>query len=49
MGTTNETLYEHAGGNEGLHRLEKIFYARALADPFLNTSLPRACPLTWTI
>jgi truncated hemoglobin YjbI len=32
MGTANETLYEHAGGDEGLHHLEEIFYAKALAD-----------------
>ena len=33
MSTTNETLYEHAGGDEGLHRLEETFYAKALAGP----------------
>jgi hemoglobin len=31
-----ETLYEHAGGDEALHRLEELFYARALADPVLK-------------
>lgn len=31
-----ETLYEHAGGDEGLHRLEQRFYERALADPVLK-------------
>jgi hemoglobin len=31
-----ESLYEHAGGDAGLHRLEEIFYARALADPVLK-------------
>jgi hemoglobin len=31
-----ETLYEHAGGDEALHRLEEAFYARALADPVLS-------------
>jgi len=31
-----ETLYEHAGGDEALHRLEEIFYARALNDPVLK-------------
>jgi hemoglobin len=36
MGDTDETLYEHAGGEEGLHRLEEIFYAKALADPILK-------------
>jgi hemoglobin len=32
-----ESLYEHAGGDEGLHRLETIFYDKALADPVLRT------------
>jgi len=32
----DETLYEHAGGDEGLHRLEELFYAKALADPILQ-------------
>jgi hemoglobin len=36
MGETDETLYEHAGRDEGLHRLEEIFYAKALADPILK-------------
>jgi hypothetical protein len=31
------TLYEHAGGDEALHRLEELFYDRALADPILKT------------
>jgi truncated hemoglobin YjbI len=30
------TLYEHAGGDEGLHRLEEIFYSMVLADPLLQ-------------
>jgi hemoglobin len=29
------SLYEHAGGEEGLHRLEDSFYASVLADPLL--------------
>ena len=32
----SETLYEHAGGDEGLHRLEESFYAKALVDPVLK-------------
>lgn len=32
----SETLYEHAGGEAGLHRLEEIFYAKALADPIFR-------------
>lgn len=30
------TLYEHAGGEIGLHRLEDTFYASVLADPLLQ-------------
>lgn len=32
----NESLYQHAGGDEGLHRLEQIFYASVLRDPLLQ-------------
>ena len=31
-----ETLFEHAGGQEGLHRLEQVFYDSVLADPLLQ-------------
>src|SRR5919198_5816392 len=31
-----ETLYEHAGGEEGLHRLEQTFYDSVLCDPLLK-------------
>jgi hemoglobin len=31
------SLYEHAGGEEGLHRLEDVFYSSLLADPILKT------------
>jgi hemoglobin len=31
-----ETLYEHAGGEEGLHRLEQAFYDSVLRDPLLK-------------
>lgn len=46
------SLYEHAGGDEALHRLEEIFYAKALADPVLRDVFPRREPhhvdhLTW--
>lgn len=52
MSTTDETLYEHAGGDEGLHRLEEIFYAKALADPVLRQVFTKRVPghvdhLTW--
>ena len=30
------TLFEHAGGEAGLHRLEQIFYDSVLADPLLQ-------------
>lgn len=47
-----ETLYEHAGGDEALHRLEVLFYAKALADPVLQRLFPEPVPthvdhLTW--
>lgn len=52
MSTTDETLYEHAGGDEGLHRLEEIFYAKALAGPVLRQVFTKRVPghvdhLTW--
>ena len=31
-----ESLYEHSGGEEGLHRLEQTFYASVLRDPLLK-------------
>lgn len=47
-----ETLYEHAGGDAGLHRLEELFYRKALADPVLSKVFPERVPthvdhLTW--
>jgi hemoglobin len=30
------TLFEHAGGEDALHRLEEVFYASVLADPLLK-------------
>jgi hemoglobin len=47
-----ETLYEHAGGGEALHRLEGLFYEKALADPVLMTLFTERVPthvdhLTW--
>ena len=52
MSETDETLYEHAGGDEGLHRLEEIFYAKALADEVLKEVFTKRVPthvehLTW--
>ena len=47
-----ESLYEHAGGDDALHRLEELFYTKALADPVLKTLSTRRLPthvdhLTW--
>ena len=30
------SLYEQAGGEEGLHKLEDTFYSSVLADPLLS-------------
>ncbi len=51
-GGQTETLYEHAGGDEGLHRLEQVFYAKVLADPLLVPLFGEGQPqhvehLTW--
>ena len=32
-----ETIYEHAGGDEALHRLEELFYDKVLDNPVLST------------
>lgn len=49
---SEESLYQHAGGDEALHRLEEIFYAKALADPVLKELFTKRVPghvdhLTW--
>jgi hemoglobin len=31
-----ETLYEHAGGEKGLHEFLRVFYTKILADPLLQ-------------
>jgi hemoglobin len=31
-----KTLYDHAGGDDALHRLEELFYAKALSDQVLK-------------
>ena len=46
------SLYEHAGGDEALHRLEELFYGKVLADPELRSLFPERRPnhvehLTW--
>ncbi|HTW10762.1 MAG TPA: group II truncated hemoglobin [Acidimicrobiales bacterium] len=48
----NESLYEHAGGHEALHRLEELFYDKALADTVLSRLFRERVPthvdhLTW--
>lgn len=47
-----ESLYEHAGGDDALHRLEELFYDKVLADPLLKRLFPERMPthvdhLTW--
>jgi hemoglobin len=47
-----ESLYDHAGGDEALHRLEELFYDKALADPLLRRLFSERVPthvdhLTW--
>jgi len=34
------SLYEHAGGDEALHRVEEIVYSKVLADPVLQSRQP---------
>ncbi|MEU7873304.1 group II truncated hemoglobin [Dactylosporangium sp. NPDC049140] len=46
------TLYEFAGGDEVLHRLEELFYTKVLDDPVLRSVFPTRQPshvehLTW--
>ena len=46
------TLYDHAGGDAALHRLEEVFYSKALADPILKPLFTERLPhhvdhLTW--
>jgi hemoglobin len=38
------TLYEHAGGEESLHRFVEIFYGRVLEDPLLQPLFGRGHP-----
>jgi hemoglobin len=49
---SEETLFEHAGGIVGLHRLEDHFYSSVLADPLLQPLFGAGKPdhvdhLTW--
>src|SRR5262245_50222798 len=48
----NKSLFEHAGGEEALHRLEELFYSKVLADPILSAVFTERRPhhvdhLTW--
>jgi hemoglobin len=38
------SIYEHAGGEAALHRLEEIFYDKVLADPILNQQFHSRIP-----
>jgi truncated hemoglobin YjbI len=38
------SLYEHAGGDEAIHRLEELFYDKVLADPILKTLFTERIP-----
>lgn len=38
------TLYEFAGGDEALHRLEELFYTKVLDDPVLRSVFPARQP-----
>ena len=38
------SLYEHAGGEAGLHRLEQYFYDSVLVDPVLKPLFPARRP-----
>jgi hemoglobin len=47
-----ETIYEHAGGDEAIHRLEELFYNKVLEDPILRLVFTERMPthvdhLTW--
>ena len=50
--THPESLFEHAGGDDGLHRLEQTFYDSVLKDPLLQPLFGEGEPthvehLTW--
>jgi hemoglobin len=47
-----QSLHEHAGGDEAIHRLEEIFYDKVLEDPILRLVFTQRMPthvdhLTW--
>jgi hemoglobin len=47
-----QSLHEHAGGDEAIHRLEEIFYDMVLEDPILRLVFTERMPthvdhLTW--
>jgi hemoglobin len=38
------TLFDHAGGEQGLHRLEQVFYDSVLRDPLLQPLFGKGQP-----
>ena len=40
----SQSLYQHAGGEQGLHRLEEIFYDSVLRDPLLRPLFGQGSP-----
>jgi hemoglobin len=36
MGAVSESIYDHAGGHDALHRFIDVFYGSVLADPLLQ-------------
>ena len=38
------SLYEHAGGEEAMHRMEEIFYSSVLEDPLLQPLFGKGQP-----
>jgi hypothetical protein len=40
------SLYEYAGGDEGLHRVEESFCSKVLADPVLKSRSPSGDRIT---
>jgi hemoglobin len=38
------SLYEHAGGEEAIHRLEDVFYGKVLTDPVLKPPFDEGRP-----
>ena len=41
------SLYEYAGGDDALHKLEELFYSRVLADPSCRRCLRSGARNMW--